>query len=84
MSVCQAPEQNLSNKSEVKNIFLQGIESLIKLADAYEINKPQSMVFIKLEEAMLWASVLVDQGKLKDEYLKKEDDKPLTNENVSC
>lgn len=45
--------------------FSQNVEAAMKVLDRYENSRPGSMAFTKLEEAMLWAQVLVMNVKPK-------------------
>lgn len=40
------------------------IDAIVRLLDCYEPSRPSSMVFTKLEEAMMWFNNLLATGKL--------------------
>jgi hypothetical protein len=42
------------------------IESIFKIIDQYETSRPGSLGFTKLEEAILWLQVMVQQVPLKE------------------
>ena len=55
---------NLEQK-KIMDEFVQAINSAIAILDRYEANRPSSLAFTKLEEAILWGQVCVGVGKLK-------------------
>jgi hypothetical protein len=52
---------------KVKNIsqFIKHVDAAMKVIESYEASRPGSLSFTKLEEAILWAQVMVNQIPLK-------------------
>lgn len=61
-------------KAENLAEFIKGTEAAMKVIDKYDQSRPSSMCFTKLEEAILWANVMVAQVNLR-----KEEEKPDEN-----
>ena len=59
-------EANQSKQNEMKE-FSNLVEKAIEFIDRYEVSRPSSMTFTKLEEAILWAQVMIMNVKIKDE-----------------
>lgn len=53
-------------RSDVMKDVMKRIEDVMAIVDRYEISRPGSMAFTKLEEAILWIQVLVSNVSLKE------------------
>lgn len=47
--------------------FVKGVQAAMHVIDKYETSRPGALSFTHLEEAILWAQVLVGQIALKSE-----------------
>lgn len=65
---------NLNNPQEVVKLFANGIDSLINLINVYVPNRHGSIAITRLEEAMLWANVMINSYPLKDEVKKEQEE----------
>lgn len=56
---------------DIKEIMML-VESIFKVIDKYETSRPGSLGFTKLEEAILWLQVMVQQVPLRQNPQEKE------------
>lgn len=75
--------EQVENQSGVMKDFMKSIDGLMQIVDSYEVSRPGSMVFTKLEEAILWMNVLVTNVPLKNKEVCSEI-KPLVNNEMSA
>lgn len=55
------PSQKENNLAD----FVKGVELAMRVIDKYEASRVSSLTFTKLEEAILWAQVMIGQTKAK-------------------
>lgn len=48
--------------------IISHVNAIMALIDKYEANRPGSIAFTKLEEAVLWTQVMIGNAKLKPVY----------------
>ncbi len=58
--------------AERMKTFTLHVENAMKMVLEHEDSRPGSMVFTKLEEAMLWANVLLSQIPLKQNHVAED------------
>jgi len=62
-------------KAENLSKFVKGVEDSMHIIGLYEQSRPGSIAFTKLEEAILWAQVMIGQINLKkDEETEVKDE----------
>ena len=80
-------EQQMTNetKSEVINKVVSLVNNIMGFIDLYEPNRPGSIAITKLEEAVMWCQVMINNVGLKQETLDKiAEQKVETAETVSA
>lgn len=59
----------VNQEAKAKNLaeIMQCVEGIFKVLDRYEPSRPSSLGFTKLEEAVLWFQVMIQQVPLRTE-----------------